>query len=77
MGDGAAGKADVAEGRRVMRSRAETSGGRGVMMALMMTTALAALDGGVWTGGLWLSVLRGVRLRVWTSEWSGVMAAAA
>ena len=32
-GDGAARKAGGAEGRRVVRSRAETSGGRGVMMA--------------------------------------------
>ncbi len=32
-GDGAAGKAGGAEGRRVVRSRVETSGGRGVMVA--------------------------------------------
>ena len=48
-----------------------------VMMAMAGAAASAALAGGVWTVGLWSSVWRGVRLRVWTREWSGVMAAAA
>ena len=52
-------------------------GAAAVMAAAATTAEMAALDGGVWIGGLRSMAWRGVGLTVWTSERSGVLAAAA